>query len=268
MTRTPAVANMFYPGKEMDLKEVVNGYLKPVKNPQMVTAAISPHAGYMYSGAVAGAVFSQIVVPDSVVLLGPNHRGLGARVAMGASESWQTPLGVVPTDEDLAQHILVKGKGIIREDMQAHTMEHSIEVQIPFLQTLQPALTIVPISVSHVTLEDCKKVGEAIAAGVNASGKTTLLVASTDMTHYEPQKSAQSKDKLAIEQIIDLSPARLYDVVAKEKISMCGVFATTVALYGALALGASRADLVQYATSGDVSGDLEQVVGYAGLIVL
>ena len=269
MSRKPAVANMFYPGDKHQLKEQLNTFVRPVPAPKKVLAAISPHAGYMYSGGVAGDVFSQIRIPDDVLILGPNHRGMGATVALTASGAWDMPLGPVSINEALAESIMnvpiseVK----IKDDPQAHAMEHSIEVQVPFLQFLRPEVKIVPIALSHLSYDTCQHVGQVLVKGIQDYGKEVLMVASTDMTHYESQESAKAKDKLAIDRILDLDPEGLYETVARHGISMCGVIPTTVVLEACKALGASKAEVVRYATSGDVTGDYSQVVGYAGFIV-
>ncbi|NVM22051.1 MAG: AmmeMemoRadiSam system protein B [Desulfobacterales bacterium] len=269
MSRTPAVADMFYPGKRTLLKEQLDSFVKSIPEKKTVLAAISPHAGYMYSGAVAGAVFSQIRIPEVAVILGPNHRGIGASVALYGSGAWEMPLGPVSIDEDLADSILKASphRGKIKDDPQAHTMEHSIEVQVPFLQVLRPDVAIVPIALGHVDYHACQEIGRGLAQAVRDYGKDVVLVASTDMTHYEPQETALSKDRLAIERILDLDPKGLYDTVARHRISMCGVIPTTIVLEACKVLGATKAELVQYATSGDVTGDYAQVVGYAGFIV-
>lgn len=269
MLRSPAVANMFYPGDKDRLKEQLSTYIRAVPEPKRVLAAVSPHAGYIYSGGVAGAVFSQIRIPDAVVILGPNHRGMGASVALSASGTWDMPLGSVPINEAMAESILkVSTSGVkIKDDPGAHAMEHSIEVQVPFLQFLRPEVSIVPIALSHLTYDACQEIGQALVQGIQDYGKEVLLVASTDMTHYESQKSAKEKDKLAIDRILDLDPAGLYETVSRHGISMCGVIPTTIVLEACKVLGASKAELVRYATSGDVTGDNAQVVGYAGFIV-
>ena len=269
MLRSPAVANMFYPGDKDRLKEQLSTYIRAVPEPKSVLAAVSPHAGYIYSGGVAGAVFSQIRIPDAVVILGPNHRGMGTSVALCASGTWDMPLGSVPINEDMAESILkVSTFGVkIKDDPGAHAMEHSIEVQVPFLQFLRPEVSIVPIALSHLTYDACQEIGQALVQGIQDYGKEVLLVASTDMTHYESQKSAKEKDKLAIDRILDLDPAGLYETVSRHGISMCGVIPTTIVLEACKVLGAGKAELVQYATSGDVTGDNAQVVGYAGFIV-
>ena len=268
MPRTPAVANMFYPGNRGRLKEQLDSFVEPVPEPRKVLGAISPHAGYMYSGGVAGAVFSQILIPETVVIVGPNHRGMGAPVALDASGAWDLPMGSVPINKELAGLVLkAPFKHKIREDSQAHAMEHSLEVQVPFLQVLRPDVTLVPIAVSHVTYDECDEIGRALVRGVQDYGKEVLLVASTDMTHYESQEAARAKDQLAIERVLALDPKGLYDTVTQHGISMCGVIPTTIVLTACKALGATKAELVQYATSGDVTGDYAQVVGYAGFIV-
>jgi AmmeMemoRadiSam system protein B len=268
MSRSPVVANMFYPGDRNRLKEQLESFVIPAPEPRKVLAAICPHAGYIYSGAVAGAVFSQIRIPKAVVILGPNHRGIGAPVAIYASGAWDMPLGQVPINEGLAQSILgASGHDRIKDDPQAHALEHSLEVQVPFLQLLRPDVTIVPIALSQLAYHSCQEIGLALAQGVKDYGREVLLVASTDMTHYESQDIAGTNDKSAIERILALDPTGLYDTVVQNNISMCGVIPTTITLIACKTLGATQAELVKYATSGDVTGDYAQVVGYAGCTV-
>lgn len=269
MARIPAVANMFYPGDKERLREQVDSFVRPAPEPKKVMAAISPHAGYMYSGGVAGAVFSQISIQEAVVIIGPNHRGMGANVALDTTGTWEMPFGSVPINKALAESILKVSTSVVKieDDPGAHTMEHSIEVQVPFLQFLRPEVSIVPIGVSHLTYNACQEIGQALVQGIKDFGKEVLLVASTDMTHYESQETAKAKDKMAIDRILDLDPKGLYETVSRHGISMCGVIPTTIVLEACKVLGADRAELVQYATSGDVTGDYAQVVGYAGFIV-
>ena len=268
MSRKPAVANMFYPGDRNRLKDQLDSFVRPVPEPETVLAAISPHAGYIYSGGVAGKVFSQIRIPEAVVILGPNHRGMGAPVALDASGDWDTPLGSVSINKALAESILgALPHHKIEEDSTAHAMEHSIEVQVPFLQVLRPDVTIVPIALSRMAYDACQEFGRALAQGAVDYGKEVLLVASTDMTHYESQQVTRANDQLAIDRILDLDPKGLYETVVHHNISMCGVIPTTIVLAACKALGATKAELVEYATSGDVTGDYAQVVGYAGFIV-
>jgi AmmeMemoRadiSam system protein B len=258
---------MFYPGDKRQLQEQLKVLVKPASERKRVLAAVSPHAGYMYSGTVAGAVFSLIDIPDTVAILGPNHRGRGGPVSVAASGSWDMPMGSVPINQTLASLIIDKGGGMMKDDPQAHAMEHSIEVQVPFLQALRPDLTIVPISISHILYQECETIGAVLAETIHEYGKEVLFVASTDMTHYESQEAANAKDQLAIDRILALDPQGLYDIVAEHNISMCGVFPTTIVLAVCRELGATKADLVQYATSGDVTGDYGQVVGYAGFVI-
>jgi len=269
MSRIPVVANVFYPGEKGRLKEQLHSFIRPIPDPKRVLAAVSPHAGYMYSGGVAGAVFSQIHVPEAVVILGPNHRGLGAPVALTASGVWDMPLGTVPINEVLAQCILKISTSAVKieDDSHAHSMEHSIEVQIPFLQFVQPEVSIVPICLSHMPFDTCQEIGEALVQGIEGYGKEVLLVASTDMTHYESREAVQAKDRLAMDRILALDPKGLYETVARHGISMCGVIPTTIMLEACKAMGADKAELIQYATSGDMTGEYTQVVGYAGFIV-
>lgn len=269
MSRIPAVANMFYPGEKSRLEEQLSAFIKRVPNPRKVIAAISPHAGYMYSGGVAGAVFSEISVPETVVILGPNHRGLGAPVALTISGAWDMPLGSVPINEKLAECIMNASTSAvtIEDDPHAHSMEHSIEVQVPFLQFVRPEVSIVPMGLSHLSFNACQEISRALVQGIQNYGKEVLLVASTDMTHYESQKTAEEKDKLAMDRILELDPKGLHDTVARHGITMCGVIPTTIVLEACRAMGAEKAELIRYATSGDVTGDYGQVVGYAGFIV-
>ena len=268
MLRKPAVADMFYPGDENRLRAQVESFLRPVPEPKTALAAISPHAGYIYSGGVAGAVFSQIRIPPTVVILGPNHRGIGAPVAISASGVWDMPLGSVLINEGLAKSILEAGSDCkIDDDPQAHALEHSLEVQVPFLQILRPDVTIVPLALSRVDYKRCQEIGLALAKGIKHYAKEVLVVASTDMTHYESQEVARANDQAAIDKIVDLDPRGLYDTVTQNQISMCGVIPTTITLVACKALGATQANLVKYATSGDVTGDYAQVVGYAGCTV-
>jgi hypothetical protein len=267
MSRIPAVANMFYPGNPDQLRKELSAFITPVSSPRKVLAAICPHAGYVYSGKVAGAVFSQIHVPSTAIILGPNHRGLGAPVALQSAGSWEMPLGTVSVHEELAGKLLVALGDQAQDDPQAHAMEHSLEVQVPFLQMIQPDLTIVPVSLSHITYNTCEAVGRVMGQTIQEWPEPVLLLASTDMSHYVSAETAKSKDQLAIDKILALDPEGLFRTVAEHRISMCGVIPTTITLVAAKVLGASKAELVQYATSGDVTGDFSQVVGYAGLIV-
>ncbi len=266
LIRQPAVANQFYDGDPARLGYELGKLIGPVKGAQPALAIISPHAGYIYSGRVAGKAYSKVVVPKTAVVLGPNHTGLGAAAAIMTEGTWAMPLGNVPVNKELAATILNNSR-FLMNDVQAHLHEHSLEVQIPFLQYRQPQLQIVPICLSHISYEACEDIGVSIANGIQSHGEDVLIVASTDMTHYEPQEQAEAKDRLAIERILGLDPKGLYKTVLSYGISMCGIMPTTVALIAALALGATEADLVAYATSGDVTGDYASVVGYASFVI-
>lgn len=265
MIRLPAVAGQFYEAKPSLLQKEIETYL--VAAPQEpAIAVICPHAGYMYSGHVAGAVYSRVVIPDNVVILGPNHTGLGHPAAIMASGAWQMPFGPVKINETLAQAILNQSEVLV-DDPQAHLYEHSLEVQVPFLQYLNPRVEIVPICLARLGLSAIEDIGQAVARAISQYPEPVLIVASTDMSHYVPHQVAQEKDALAIEKILALDHIGLLEVVTREQISMCGVIPTAATIVAAKMLGAKKAQLVKYATSGEVSGDFYQVVGYAGLII-
>lgn len=265
MRRMPAVAGYFYPGSSDLLRTQVEYYLQ---NGERVSAlgVLVPHAGYRYSGAVAGRVFARVQIPEVVVLIGPNHTGFGAGVSVYARGTWETPLGAVSVATDLADRVL-EYSTTAQEDYQAHLQEHSLEVQVPFLQVLRPDVQILPITMMRTSLEVCRDLGEALARALQASSQRVLLAASSDMTHYEPEDRARKKDQRALERILALDPEGLHQTVQEWSISMCGYAPTTTMLFAALALGATRADLVDYRTSGEASGDYDQVVGYAGVMV-
>lgn len=266
MLRAPAVAGQFYPGSPEQLRTEVESYLQSGIEPQPAVLAVCPHAGYIYSGRVAGQVLSRVEVPRRVLLVGPNHRGLGAPVALMSSGGWQTPLGAVELDPELGQ-ILKEHSDMVSEDSDAHRVEHSLEVQVPFLQILREDLLLTPLCISYLGLEECLELGAGIARAVRALGEPVLLLASTDMTHYESAQAAEKKDRQALERLLALDPNGLFHVVRGQGISMCGVLPTTVCLAAAIELGAQAAELVNYTNSGEVSGDYDQVVGYAGVIV-
>ena len=268
MIRSPVVAGQFYPGSETSLLKSLDALIPEIQPEQRkkAIAVISPHAGYIYSGGVAGETIGQVQVPEDVVILGPNHTGHGASVALMASGSWDMPMGNVPINNELALQI-AKESPLIETDDVAHRFEHSLEVQVPFLQYMQKNLTIAPIVVSHVSYETCLAVGQGIAKAIKDYAKPVLLVASTDMTHYESRQSASAKDSLALERIRELDPQGLFNTVLGKRISMCGIMPTTVTLIAALALGAKKAELIRYTDSGETSGDTSHVVGYAGFVI-
>jgi len=265
MNRSPAVAGQFYPGRADELRSMVQQMVDPEAKKEKALAVVSPHAGFIYSGHVAGAVFSSVVLPERIVLLGPSHRDIQPLFAVSAGGAWRTPLGEVPVDSALARAILHRSP-LLEEDEGAHAREHSLEVQIPFIQCLRPEFSIVPVCISYrAGYGELEELGLALAAGIKESREDVLIVASTDMSHYVSEKTAKRKDFMAIEKILALDARGLYDVVRKEDISMCGFQPATAAIIAAKELGAGKAELVRYQTSGDVSGDYDQVVGYAGL---
>ncbi len=309
MLRHPAVAGQFYKGSLEALKKQVKEFIVPDAVKVKALGILSPHAGLIYSGSVAGAVYSRIDLPDTFVLIGPNHTGLGAAVSLMARGAWETPLGRVEIDEALAAGILSKSPRI-HEDSLAHLREHSLEVQLPFIQYFKQEFKIVPIQMLDTRLDTCLEVGSAIGEAIKSrsqesgvrsqesedrrqksevrrqttddSGQTgvlkkirnpqsairnVLIVASSDMSHYEPAAVAKEKDFKAIHRILDLDPEGLYRVIRDYGITMCGYGPATAMLAACRILGASSAELIKYTNSGEVSGDYERVVGYAGVVV-
>ena len=274
MIRQPAVAGQFYRGSPSALRDQVERFMETEAKKVKALGIVAPHAGLVYSGSVAGAVYSRIELPGTFVLIGPNHTGLGAPVSLMANGSWQTPLGTVRINEDLAAAVLSKSRRI-HDDTMAHLQEHSLEVQLPFIQYLKKEFTIVPIQMMDTRLETCVELGNAIAQAIaecevrSAEYKAggTLIVASSDMSHYVSAETAKKKDHAAIKRILELDAPGLYNTVRDENISMCGYGPAVAMLTACKILGATKAELVKYTNSGDVSGDYDQVVGYAGIVV-
>ncbi len=269
--RHPAVAGRFYPGDPDDLRAEAHGYLSQAsstsKPPIRALGCIAPHAGYMYSGHVAGAVFARLEVPKRCVVLCPNHTGVGHALAIMSEGTWETPLGEVPIDTGLAGALKRKFPAL-HEDPTAHRAEHAAEVELPFLQLRQPDIKFVPIALGTGQFDILEQLGKALAEVIAAQTDPVLIVASSDMNHYESDAVTRGKDHRAIERILSLDPRGLYDVVTQQDISMCGFGPAVAMLTAARALGAKSAELVKYATSGDVSGDRDMVVGYAGVVVV
>jgi len=266
MVRRAVVAGQFYNGTEESLKAQVEEYIDEKVRKEEVMGVLAPHAGFMFSGEVAGTVYSRIIFPETFVILGPNHTGAGDPCAIMAKGSWQTPLGEVEIDSDLASKILANSKSL-KEDEKAHSYEHSIEVQLPFLQYLGKEFKFVPICLSHLDLEVCRDIGKAIAKTIKEGKKKVVIVASSDLTHYEPQEEASRKDKIALDAVIKLDPEKLLNKVEELRISMCGVIPAAIMLMASKELGATKGELVKYMTSGDVIGDYRQVVGYGGALI-
>ncbi len=266
MRRTAAVAGQFYPGRKDELREQLNSYLKQEVEPQPAIGIMVPHAGYVYSGAIAGQTFAWVQVPDRVVLLGPNHTGYGAMQAVYPAGSWQTPLGDAAIDEALAAQIIAVCDEAVSDEL-AHRYEHSLEVQVPFIQMRAPRARLVPICLGHAPLDRLLDFGRNLGRLLASQDAPTLLVASTDMTHFEAAEVARERDLRAIDRVLALDAEGLYRLVADERISMCGVVPTVVMLTAARELGARKGILVRYGNSGETTGDNAEVVGYAGVII-
>ncbi len=267
MIRPPAVAGRFYPEDPVLLREELDSLLD-ADAPKKIRAlaCLVPHAGYKYSGRVAAEVYQRVEIPSRVILIGPRHFPRGAPMAILLGGAWQTPLGLAPIDARLAGN-LSRACPLLREDAIAHGSEHSLEVQLPFLQRLAPSFAFVPIVIGAVQYDDLLSSGKPSPKSFWAEDGPILLIASSDMNHYESDEVTRAKDRKAIDRILALAPRELFDTVRNENISMCGYGATVATLTTARALGASQAELVRYATSGEVNGDLQDVVGYAGVVL-
>ncbi len=268
MIRPPAVAGRFYPADPARLRETVDSLIASSTQETKIRAkaCLVPHAGYIFSGRIAGEVFRRVQIPARVIVVGPRHFPRGASLAILSDGAWQTPLGLAPIDRSLAEEIS-RACPLLREDAVAHSAEHSLEVQLPFLQRLAPSFSFVPIVTGPVRYEDLEALGRGLADVILSGTEPILLVASSDMNHYETDAVTRVKDRKAIDRILALDPRGLYDTVREESISMCGYGATVAMLVAVRELGASRAELLRYATSGEVNGDLESVVGYAGIVI-
>jgi AmmeMemoRadiSam system protein B len=268
--RHPAVAGLFYPAGSAALLEAVGSLLAEVEGaePRPAVAAIAPHAGYVYSGRTAAHVFARLEVPRRCVVVAPNHTGAGDAVHGGsvyAVGTLVTPMGEVPVDETLAASLLARCP-LLQDDPAAHAREHAVEVELPFLLARRPDVTVVPVVLGWGDWPRCRQVGEALADLVREAGEPVLLLASSDMNHYEPARVGAPKDHLALAEVEKLDGQGLLDVTRKNRITMCGRSAAASVLHAARLLGAARGELVHYSHSGMVTGDFAQVVGYAGVI--
>ncbi len=265
--RPPAVAGRFYPGRSESLGRQVDQYLgEETEKIESALGCVVPHAGYIYSGHVAGAVFGKLPKRSTYVILCPNHTGRGAPLAIMSSGEWLTPLGRVPVDFSMAGQ-LRRACHLLMEDAEAHEDEHSLEVQLPFLQRSAGEFGFVPIAVGVGGYSGLETLGHGIAQAVKPRAGDVMMVASSDMNHYEPDGMTREKDHKAIEKILALDPAGLYEVLRREDISMCGYGPAIAMMTAAKDLGAQHAQLIKYATSADTSGDRDSVVGYAGIVV-
>jgi MEMO1 family protein len=267
MLRLPSAAGSFYPSDPAELSARIAEYTIKQSGATKVKAkaCLVPHAGYVYSGPVAGAVFAKIHLPKKAVILGVRHRRPGSPAAIISQGAWRTPLGDALIDEALAA-ALRSACPQLSEDAVAHSKEHSLEVQIPFLQVLDPGFTFVPIALGTLNFEALVNVGEAIGQVLAAEKQNVLLLTTSDLNHYEDDATTRVKDGQAIDQLLKMDARGLFDVCRKEDISMCGLGPAVAMLTALQVLGASKPELVRYATSADTSGDTEAVVGYAGMI--
>ncbi len=268
MVRPPAVAGRFYPDQPDLLAEQVASYcVAAAENARRTAlACVVPHAGYRFSGHVAGAVYARLELPRHFLLIGPRHYPRGEAQAILSEGSWQTPLGHAEIDTALAAEMKRACSALV-EDEVAHRDEHALEVQLPFLQALAGDFRFVPIALGTRDYAALESVGRAIAAVLGRRAEPVLIVASSDMNHYESDEITRRKDGAALDRVLALDPRGLYDVVRREAITMCGVGAAISMITAARLLGATRVEMVRYATSGDVTGDYREVVGYAGCII-
>ena len=267
MPRKPVVSGRFYPGSKAALIADIEKRLPDYKrSAEKALGAVCPHAGYMYSGRTAALTLSKIAPVDTFLIFGPNHTGLGTEASIMTEGSWQTPLGNVEIDSKTAS-VMLSSCEFLEQDELAHQNEHSIEVQLPLLQYIFKEFKIVPVCLATGDIKVLEAIGKSAAAAVKRTGVSACIIASSDMTHYESADSAKRKDELAIKKLLALDGAGLAKTVRDNDITMCG-WAPAVAMLAAVKeLGAVKAELVEYTNSGEESGDYEQVVGYAGIIV-
>ncbi|MDD5130683.1 MAG: AmmeMemoRadiSam system protein B [Candidatus Omnitrophica bacterium] len=266
--RKPVVAGQFYPSDAQELSAMISSFAQKAAQKKDVLGCILPHAGYIYSGKVAACTISRVRIKDTVVLLGPNHTGLGVTFSIMPEGVWQTPLGNVEINAQLASLFLSKSN-YLEADGLAHLSEHSLEVELPIIQHYRKDFKIVPIAVKTDDLTKLKAVAQELAKVVieNNLGNSVMFVASSDLTHYEPQEIAKTKDMLAIEAILELNEQKLEERIKKKGVSMCGFAPIAILIKIAKLLGAKKGELIEYQTSGDVSGDKSSVVGYAGITI-
>lgn len=265
LIRLPHVAGTFYPSDPDELKNFCQSHLKRIPSPVCAKALLLPHAGYFYSGASASEVLRRVMIPEKVLLIGPNHYGRGAEFSIFPDGEWTTPLGSVPVAGETAS-LLLAASDEIRADPGAHTHEHSLEVEIPLLQTRNPFVKIIPLIIGTLDLAAARRVAEACAEVLAGLEEKPLVVVSSDMNHYESDEETRIKDRYAIEAILKLDAEALVKAVKEHRITMCGFVPAYMLLVMKEALGIRKATLADYRTSADASGERERVVGYAGFI--
>ncbi|MFA5320276.1 MAG: AmmeMemoRadiSam system protein B [Candidatus Omnitrophota bacterium] len=266
--RKPAAAGRFYEASAGGLRRQVESLIDRDVPKEDAVGCILPHAGYMYSGRIAGRTVSALKVRPHLVLLGPNHTGMGAPFSVSSRQSWETPLGKCEPDRGLADALTAECP-FLREDQQAHLAEHSLEVELPFFQYFSGDFRVLPVCIGSDDFVKLQELGRAIAAAVDkaASRDSVLIAASSDMTHYEDSRSAKEKDEAALEAIVSFNAQELYRRVIEKGISMCGYAPVITLLTAARLLGARRAKVIAYSNSGMVNGDQSSVVGYAGVLI-
>jgi MEMO1 family protein len=269
--RPPAVAGTFYEGSPERLRRQVEACFAanppaPAQRERLIGAVV-PHAGLMYSGHVAAAIYALADLPKRLIILCPNHTGAGHFAAINREGAWRTPLGDVAIETSLADALMSRTE-LLATDTRAHAREHSLEVQLPFLQQTLGDFTFVPICLGAHRYDYAEEIGRAIAEVVKEEQEPIAILASSDLNHYEDQRETLRKDRLAIDQVLARNPRELWRVVAEYDVSMCGFIPTTAMLVAANALGAADAKLIRHATSGDVNGDYSHVVGYASIAVV
>ncbi len=265
MIRNPVVAGQFYPASASQLREMIASLVDEKAEKEEVIGLLIPHAGYIYSGPVVGATISRIKFKDTFIIMGPSHTGMGKPFSIMTEGTWKTPLGDVEVDSEMARKIVAVSK-YLEEDTHAHRNEHAVEVQIPFLQYFRSDIRIVPIILAYAPAAAYKEIGRDIARAIKELNREAVIVASGDMTHYEPQASAEKKDSQAIEAMLNLDDDELTRRYEELDISMCAHGPVVCLISAARELGANAAELVKYQTSGDATGDYDAVVGYAGVI--
>ena len=266
MLRKPAVAGRFYPVQKDLLRNEVEKCLGQPQADISACGIIVPHAGYVYSGRVAGAVYSRIKIPSRAIVLCPNHTGFGSSLAIMSEGTWEIPSGKLQIDSALASK-LIHQCHLLTDDFEAHRFEHALEVQLPFLHRLRQDIQFVPIVIGTSGYVVLEHLGKAIDTIRRQFSENILVIASSDMNHYESDTTTRAKDKRAIEKILALDPRGLYDVVRTESISMCGYGPAVAMMHGIQPLAARKAEMISYATSGEVNGNFQEVVGYAGIAI-
>jgi len=263
--RNPYVAGYFYPASASEIKTMLAKYVNKDAPKEEAVGLLVPHAGYQYSGAVAGATISRINFKDTFIIIGPTHTGLGKPFSVMVEGTWRTPLGEVEVDSELAKKI-VDTSEYAEADTRAHQEEHAVEVQLPFLQYIRPDVRIVPVILAGASSEIYKEIGRSIAGSIKELNREAVILASGDMTHREPQASAEEKDMKAVEAMLALDEDELTRRYKDLRISMCAHGPVVTLIAAAKELGVAGAELIKYQTSGDATGDYAEVVGYAGVI--